>query len=87
MHTPTEGLGASRFVAFSREEWSRLRDHTALTLTESDLFALLSQVPGLFAHRIALLQQVEHVHLEGSGHNPHHDRPEQVAALIERFLS
>jgi type I pantothenate kinase len=40
VHTPTDGLGASRFVAFSREEWSRLRDHTALTLTESDLFAL-----------------------------------------------
>ena len=40
MHTPTDGLGASRFVAFTRDEWSRLRDQTALTLTEADLFAL-----------------------------------------------
>ena len=40
MHTPTDGLGASRFVAFSRGEWSRLRDQTPLLLTEADLFAL-----------------------------------------------
>ena len=40
MHTPTDGLGASRFVAFSRDEWSRLRDQTPLLLTEADLFAL-----------------------------------------------
>ncbi len=58
-----------------------------VTGAESDLFALLSQVPGLFARRIAFLKQVEHVHLEGAGHNPHHDCPEQVAELIERFLS
>jgi len=30
---------------------------------------------------------VEHVHLQEAGHNVHHDQPEQVAALIERFLS
>jgi type I pantothenate kinase len=40
VHTPTDGLGASRFVAFTRDEWARLRDQTALTLTEADLFAL-----------------------------------------------
>lgn len=40
MHTPIDGLGASRFVAFTREEWARLRDQTAMTLTEADLFAL-----------------------------------------------
>ena len=40
MHTPTDGLGASRFVAFTRDEWSQLRDQTAMTLTESDLFGL-----------------------------------------------
>ena len=57
MHTPTEGLGASRFVAFSREEWARLRDHTALTLTESDLFALR----GL--NEQVTLAQVEQVYL------------------------
>jgi type I pantothenate kinase len=57
VHTPTEGLGASRFVAFSRDEWSRLRDHTALTLTESDLFALR----GL--NEQVSLAQVEQVYL------------------------
>jgi type I pantothenate kinase len=40
VHTPTDGLGASRFVAFSRDEWARLRDQTPLLLTEADLFAL-----------------------------------------------
>jgi type I pantothenate kinase len=40
VHTPIDGLGASRFVAFTREEWARLRDQTAMTLTEADLFAL-----------------------------------------------
>jgi type I pantothenate kinase len=40
VHTPTDGLGASRFVAFSRDEWSHLRDQTPLLLTEADLFAL-----------------------------------------------
>jgi type I pantothenate kinase len=40
LHTPTDGLGASRFVAFTRDEWAKLRDQTALTLTEADLFAL-----------------------------------------------
>ena len=40
MQTTTDSLGASRFVAFTREEWSRLRDHTPLPLTEAELFAL-----------------------------------------------
>ena len=40
MMTSTDGLGASRFVAFTRDEWSRLRDHTPLPLTEVELFAL-----------------------------------------------
>ncbi len=40
MHTPTDGLGASRFVAFSRDEWAHLRDHAPMLLTEADLFAL-----------------------------------------------
>ena len=40
MHTPTDGLGASRFVAFTREEWAGLREHTETTLSEADLFSL-----------------------------------------------
>ena len=40
MHTPLDGLGASRFVAFTRDEWARLREQAQMTLTEADLFAL-----------------------------------------------
>ena len=40
MHTPTDGLGASRFVAFTRDEWANLRDERSMTLTEADLFAM-----------------------------------------------
>ena len=40
MHTPTDGLGASRFVAFTRDEWARLRNQTPLSLTEAELYAL-----------------------------------------------
>lgn len=41
-HLPSlaDGLGASRFVAFTRDEWARLRAQTPLPLTEADLFAL-----------------------------------------------
>jgi type I pantothenate kinase len=40
VHTPTDSLGASRFVAFSRDEWAHLRDQAPMLLTEADLFAL-----------------------------------------------
>ena len=54
--TTTDGLGASQFVAFTRDEWARLRDHTPMPLTEAELFALrglndqvtLSQVEQVF---------------------------------------
>jgi type I pantothenate kinase len=38
--TTTDGLGASQFVAFTREEWANLRDQTPMPLTEAELFAL-----------------------------------------------
>jgi type I pantothenate kinase len=61
--TPTDGLGASRFVAFTREEWSRLRENTPLSLTETELFALrglndqvtLSQVEQIYLPLTRLL--------------------------------
>lgn len=36
----TDGLGASRFLSFSRDAWAALRAQTPLTLTEADLYAL-----------------------------------------------
>ena len=41
-HLPSlaDGLGATRFVSFTRDEWARLRAQTPLPITEADLFAL-----------------------------------------------
>jgi len=55
--TTTDGLGASQFVAFTRDEWARLRDHTPMPLTETELFALR----GL--NDQVTLSQVEQVYL------------------------
>jgi pimeloyl-ACP methyl ester carboxylesterase len=38
------------------------------------------------AQRRRLLPQAEYTRLENTGHNIHHDRPEDVALLIEEFL-
>jgi type I pantothenate kinase len=55
--TTTDGLGASQFVAFTREEWARLRDQMPMPLTETELFALR----GL--NDQVTLSQVEQVYL------------------------
>src|SRR6478752_6141399 len=56
-NTLTDGLDASQFVAFTRDEWARLRDHTPMPLTEAELFALR----GL--NDQVTLSQVEQVYL------------------------
>lgn len=67
--------------------WPRITAPVLLiTAADSDIFNAFSKEPGTFDKRLALLENLEHVHLSESGHNLHHDRPEQVAALIERFL-
>lgn len=38
------------------------------------------------AARLALLPQADFVRLADTGHNIHHDRPEEVASLVEEFL-
>lgn len=53
----TDGLGASQFVAFTRDEWSRLRDQTPMPLTEAELFALRGLNDEL------TLSQVEQIYL------------------------
>jgi type I pantothenate kinase len=40
MEAITDGLGASQFVSFTREEWARLSDYSPMPLTEAELFAL-----------------------------------------------
>ena len=37
--------------------------------------------------RMATFQHLEHVHLADCGHNMHHDRPEEIARLIEEFVA
>jgi type I pantothenate kinase len=57
MHTPTDGLGASRFVAFTRDEWARLREPMTMTLSEAELFALRG------VNEQVTLSEVEHIYL------------------------
>lgn len=67
--------------------WKRIAVPMLLvTAAQSDIFAPVAAVPGLLERRLSWLRQVEHVHLQDAGHNLHHDRPEEVAALIDRFL-
>jgi len=58
-----------------------------ITAADSEIMRYFAQAPGVFARRLALIKKVEHVQLEDAGHNLHHDRPDEVAALIESFLS
>ncbi len=68
--------------------WPRITAPVLLvTGVDSEIYNAFSQSPGAFARRLALLRNVEHVQLSDAGHNMQHDRPEQVALLIERFLA
>ena len=68
--------------------WPRVTAPVLLvTAADSDIYKAFSNAPDTFARRVALLRNVEHVHLNHAGHNLHHDAPEQVATLIEHFLS
>ena len=67
--------------------WPRISAPVLLvTAADSDIYKALGEAPGTLERRVALLRNVEHVHLREGGHNLHHDRPEQVAPLIENFL-
>jgi pimeloyl-ACP methyl ester carboxylesterase len=40
-----------------------------------------------FHERIKAVPQLETAHIGDAGHMLHHDQPEQLAALIERFIA
>jgi pimeloyl-ACP methyl ester carboxylesterase len=40
-----------------------------------------------YHQRLAVLPQLEIVRIEDAGHMMHHDQPEILAALIERFMA
>jgi pimeloyl-ACP methyl ester carboxylesterase len=67
--------------------WPRIAAPVLLvTGAESYIHAAFGKAPGTFASRLALLRNLEHIHLRDATHNLHHDQPEQLASLIERFL-
>jgi pimeloyl-ACP methyl ester carboxylesterase len=54
---------------------------------ESDAVAATRSRPGVYEERIGAMQSLAGVErVEGAGHNVHHDQPEALAALIEKFL-
>ncbi len=74
-------------IQFVESAWPQITAPMLLiTGANSEIWELFAQAPGQFAQRLALLKQVEHVHLQNAGHNLHHDQPEQVARLLEGFL-
>jgi pimeloyl-ACP methyl ester carboxylesterase len=77
-------------VLHRRAEWeAALRRITApvLWIGSGKTFPpSLEDEPGGFAGRVALARAEFH-RLDGTGHNLHHDRPELVAALLDRFLA
>jgi pimeloyl-ACP methyl ester carboxylesterase len=78
-------IGHDRVV---ESTWPRIAAPVMLvTGAESEIYTAFNQSPGTFERRLALLRNVEHIQLQDVGHNMHHDRPEQVASLIERFLA
>jgi pimeloyl-ACP methyl ester carboxylesterase len=43
-------------------------------------------IPGEMDRRAAMMPGVKRINIPGTGHNLHHDAPEEVAGLIERFV-
>jgi pimeloyl-ACP methyl ester carboxylesterase len=54
---------------------------------ESGLIARIAANPAAYAERRAAIEHLTVERIEGAGHNVHHDQPETLAALIERFFS
>ena len=68
--------------------WPRITAPVLLvTAADSDIFAAFNETPGVFERRLGLLRNLEYVNLREAGHNMHHDEPEQIASLIEGFLT
>jgi pimeloyl-ACP methyl ester carboxylesterase len=55
--------------------------------SESDTLKRIGLSDSQHAERRAAFPNLKHVTVEGAGHMLHHDRPEEVARLIEEFVS
>ena len=53
---------------------------------DSDYAKRMDALPG-YGDRIARIQDVERVWIDAAGHMMHHDQPEHLATLIERFFA
>ena len=55
--------------------------------SDSELLARARSDPADYAARIACIARREDVVIKGAGHMLHHDQPEALAAVIERFVA
>ena len=53
----------------------------------SGLIARIARDPAAYEERKAAIENLSIERVEDAGHNIHHDQPERLAALIERFLA
>jgi pimeloyl-ACP methyl ester carboxylesterase len=68
--------------------WPRITARVLLmTGADSYVMEAFANRPQALQHRLDLLQNLKYVQLRNAGHNLHHDQPEQVARLIDEFLS
>jgi pimeloyl-ACP methyl ester carboxylesterase len=54
---------------------------------QSGLIARVSNNPEAYEERRAAIEDLTIERIEGAGHNIHHDQPEELAALIEKFAT
>ena len=54
---------------------------------QSGLIARVSNNPQAYEERRAAIEDLTIERIEGAGHNIHHDQPEELAALIEKFAT
>jgi pimeloyl-ACP methyl ester carboxylesterase len=53
----------------------------------SDRPSRYEEEPGGWERRLSLVQDVQHVKVPDTTHNMHHDRPGEIARLVEEFLT
>ena len=68
--------------------WRRITAATLLvTGKDSHIVGWLKDVPGQLTERKAAFRDLREVELEDCGHMMHHDKPEELAHLIEQFMT
>jgi pimeloyl-ACP methyl ester carboxylesterase len=55
--------------------------------TKSRLAGQIARDPEGYAERRAAIDDLEVMRVDDAGHNIHHDQPEQLAAIVEEFMT